>query len=200
MQDLMTDTTDEADLRVEVVGFQWQWRFGYPDEGITIVGTPEAGPPELVLPVGETVRFDLVAVPDIAYGHHEKLDGRGYPRGVRAEDIPVQTRIMTIADIFDALTASDRPYKRALGPDRALDVADAERGEATVQGEPQSQAGQGGAASVHGRKPLSGHLVQVQQRQGGLSEGRSASSQSVDEVDDIPVGLRSLVCCHQSLG
>jgi HD-GYP domain-containing protein (c-di-GMP phosphodiesterase class II) len=65
---------------------------------------------------------DLRDVADIAYGHHEKLDGRGYPRGVAADEIPVQTRIMTIADIFDALTASDRPYKRALGADRALDI------------------------------------------------------------------------------
>lgn len=80
--------------------------------------------------VTQTYRFltqipwtdDLGGVPEIAYGHHEKLDGRGYPRGVRAEDIPVQTRLMTIADIFDALTASDRPYKRALGPDRALEI------------------------------------------------------------------------------
>jgi HD-GYP domain-containing protein (c-di-GMP phosphodiesterase class II) len=80
--------------------------------------------------VEQTYRFlkeipwtdDLRRLPEIAYGHHEKLNGRGYPRGVRAEDIPVQTRIMTIADIFDALTASDRPYKRALPADRALGI------------------------------------------------------------------------------
>lgn len=65
---------------------------------------------------------DLRGVADIAYGHHEKLDGSGYPRGVTAEELPVQTRLMTIADIFDALTASDRPYKAALSADRALDI------------------------------------------------------------------------------
>ncbi len=65
---------------------------------------------------------DLARVPEIAHGHHEKLDGRGYPRGVPATQIPVQTRIMTIADIFDALTAADRPYKRALPAGRALDI------------------------------------------------------------------------------
>ncbi|HKJ93084.1 MAG TPA: HD domain-containing phosphohydrolase, partial [Longimicrobiales bacterium] len=65
---------------------------------------------------------DLRNVARIAYGHHEKLDGGGYPRGIADEDIPVQTRIMTIADIFDALTASDRPYKRALPAERALDI------------------------------------------------------------------------------
>ena len=61
-------------------------------------------------------------IPQIAYGHHEKLNGRGYPNGVTAAAIPVQTRMMTIADIFDALTATDRPYKRAVPTDRALAI------------------------------------------------------------------------------
>lgn len=65
---------------------------------------------------------ELSQVPGIAHGHHEKLNGTGYPRRVRAPDIPVQTRIMTIADIFDALTAQDRPYKRALPVPKALDI------------------------------------------------------------------------------
>jgi HD-GYP domain-containing protein (c-di-GMP phosphodiesterase class II) len=61
-------------------------------------------------------------IPTIAYGHHEKLDGDGYPRKIQAEDIPVQTRMMTVSDIYDALTASDRPYKRAVPPQKALDI------------------------------------------------------------------------------
>lgn len=69
---------------------------------------------------------DLKNVPTYAYGHHEKLDGSGYPRGLRGEEIPVQTRILTIADIFDALTAADRPYKYAVTPERALDILRAE--------------------------------------------------------------------------
>ncbi len=64
----------------------------------------------------------LAHVPDIALGHHEKLNGTGYPRKVQGEAIPLQTRMMTIADIFDALTAQDRPYKRALPATRALDI------------------------------------------------------------------------------
>jgi response regulator RpfG family c-di-GMP phosphodiesterase len=68
----------------------------------------------------------LRRVPDIAHGHHEKLDGLGYPRGVPAQAIPVETRMMTIADIFDALTASDRPYKRAVPAERALEILAAE--------------------------------------------------------------------------
>lgn len=69
---------------------------------------------------------NLSRLPDIAYGHHEKLDGTGYPRGLGAEDIPVQTRMMTISDIYDALTASDRPYKRAMPIERALDILGSE--------------------------------------------------------------------------
>ncbi len=64
----------------------------------------------------------LTRVPEIAYAHHEKLDGRGYPRGVAGPEIRVETRMMTIADIYDALTASDRPYKRAVPPEKALDI------------------------------------------------------------------------------
>ena len=65
---------------------------------------------------------ELKSIPTIAYGHHEKLNGRGYPRRVKGDDIPIQTRMMTISDIFDALTATDRPYKRAVPSDRALDI------------------------------------------------------------------------------
>ncbi|MGB2924448.1 MAG: HD domain-containing phosphohydrolase [Limnothrix sp.] len=57
---------------------------------------------------------ELKDVPIIAYGHHEKLDGSGYPRGIAGKDIPLQTQMMTIADIYDALTAADRPYKKPL--------------------------------------------------------------------------------------
>ena len=65
---------------------------------------------------------ELQNIPAIAYGHHEKLDGKGYPRHITGENIPIQTRMMTISDIFDALTASDRPYKRAVPMPRALDI------------------------------------------------------------------------------
>jgi len=65
---------------------------------------------------------ELKGIPGIAWGHHEKLDGSGYPRGIVADAIPVQTRMMTISDIYDALTATDRPYKRAVPAERALDI------------------------------------------------------------------------------
>jgi 3',5'-cyclic-nucleotide phosphodiesterase len=65
---------------------------------------------------------DLAGVPAIAHGHHEKLDGSGYPMGLRGNQISTQTRILTICDIFDALTAGDRPYKKAMPPEQALDL------------------------------------------------------------------------------
>jgi len=61
-------------------------------------------------------------VPEIAYAHHEKMDGTGYPRKLAATDIPIQSRMMTISDIFDALVAWDRPYKKSVPVERALDI------------------------------------------------------------------------------
>ncbi len=64
----------------------------------------------------------LGAIPIIAGSHHEKLDGTGYPRGLKAAEIRIESKMMAIADIFDALTASDRPYKKAVPLDKALDI------------------------------------------------------------------------------
>jgi HD-GYP domain-containing protein (c-di-GMP phosphodiesterase class II) len=72
---------------------------------------------------------DLAAVADIAYAHHEKLNGRGYPRKLTAAEIPIQSRMMTVSDIYDALTANDRPYKRAISTERALDILKMEVGD-----------------------------------------------------------------------
>ncbi|MBI2203783.1 MAG: GAF domain-containing protein [Candidatus Rokubacteria bacterium] len=74
-------------------------------------------------------------LPEIARDHHEKLDGSGYPRGIRGEAIPLQTRMMTIADIYDALTAFDRPYKPAISPENAIDILDHERRAGRLDGE-----------------------------------------------------------------
>ncbi|PYY19097.1 MAG: HD family phosphohydrolase [Acidobacteria bacterium] len=61
-------------------------------------------------------------IPEIARGHHEKLNGLGYPYKLSAPEIPVQTRMMTISDIFDALSAADRPYKKSVDLERALQI------------------------------------------------------------------------------
>ena len=68
----------------------------------------------------------LENVPVIAHRHHEKLDGTGYPQHVKAEEIPIQSRMLTICDIYDALTAKDRPYKAAIPVDKALSILEDE--------------------------------------------------------------------------
>jgi HD-GYP domain-containing protein (c-di-GMP phosphodiesterase class II) len=65
---------------------------------------------------------ELRNIPEIARGHHEKLNGTGYPYKLSAREIPMQTRMMTISDIFDALAAADRPYKKAVSIESALEI------------------------------------------------------------------------------
>jgi len=64
----------------------------------------------------------LMRVPEFAGGHHERMDGKGYPRGLTREQMSVQARMMGIADVFEALTARDRPYKRAMPLSQALAI------------------------------------------------------------------------------
>ena len=72
---------------------------------------------------------ELKSVPDIAFGHHEKLNGRGYPRHITGDLIPIQSKVMTVSDIFDALSAADRPYKKAVPVEKALDILQLEAGD-----------------------------------------------------------------------
>ncbi len=69
-------------------------------------------------------QFRRVAV--IAGSHHERLNGTGYPNRLRGEEIPLQSKMMSISDIFDALTAADRPYKKAVPLEKALDILNLE--------------------------------------------------------------------------
>ena len=64
----------------------------------------------------------LKNVPEIAGGHHERMDGKGYPKGLRREEMSLQARLMGIADIFEALTAADRPYKKGMPLSQALSI------------------------------------------------------------------------------
>jgi HD-GYP domain-containing protein (c-di-GMP phosphodiesterase class II) len=74
-------------------------------------------------------------IPEIAGAHHERLNGKGYPEGRHADDIPAASKIMSIADIYDALTARDRPYKKAMPMQRALDILGFEVKDGHVDGE-----------------------------------------------------------------
>lgn len=65
---------------------------------------------------------NLTRVPEFAGGHHERMDGKGYPRGLTREQMSVQARIMGIADIFEALTAGDRPYRKTMTLSQALEL------------------------------------------------------------------------------
>jgi len=83
------------------------------------------------IPWGKSFR----RVPIIAGAHHERLNGTGYPNRLRAEEIPLQSKLMSVSDIFDALTASDRPYKRAVPVDKALDILGFEVKDQHIDGE-----------------------------------------------------------------
>lgn len=78
---------------------------------------------------------ELRRVPEIARAHHEKLNGAGYPYKLHGDEIPLPTKMMTICDIFDALTASDRPYKRAVPIDRALSILESTVRAGEIDGE-----------------------------------------------------------------
>jgi HD-GYP domain-containing protein (c-di-GMP phosphodiesterase class II) len=74
------------------------------------------------IPWGRSLRH----VPEYAGAHHEKLDGSGYPYGLKSDEIPLPAKMMAVADIYDALTAADRPYKKAVSKERALHILDLE--------------------------------------------------------------------------
>jgi len=109
-------------------------RYLYPDEArhLTVgrgnLTTEEYS--EVQTHVDKTVRIvekipftsELRNVPLYAASHHEKLNGQGYPKGLKADDIPIQSRILAVADIFEALTAKDRPYKEPIPMDKALEI------------------------------------------------------------------------------
>ncbi|MFQ5631761.1 MAG: HD-GYP domain-containing protein, partial [bacterium] len=63
---------------------------------------------------------DLQNIPRFAAAHHEMLDGSGYPRGLKGDEIPLCGKIMAVCDIYDALTASDSPYKKAMPVEKSL--------------------------------------------------------------------------------
>ena len=64
----------------------------------------------------------LKNVPEFTGGHHEKINGKGYPKGLIGDEISVQAKIMAIADIFEALTAKDRPYKKGKTLSQAMRI------------------------------------------------------------------------------
>lgn len=78
----------------------------------------------------EQIHFsrELEGVPFLAAAHHERLDGKGYPYGIKGDSLPITARIIAIADVYDALTAYDRPYKKAMPVAQALAILEAGKG------------------------------------------------------------------------
>ena len=74
-------------------------------------------------------------VPEWAGNHHELLDGSGYPRGLKGDEISWETRLLTIIDIYDALTAEDRPYKPPMPPEKAFAILESMKNEGKLDGE-----------------------------------------------------------------
>ncbi|MFZ5651942.1 MAG: HD-GYP domain-containing protein [Bacillota bacterium] len=74
--------------------------------------------------IGAKINFikKYSSVPAYAAMHHEHLDGKGYPSGLSGEEIPLEARMLALVDVFDALTADDRPYKRAMPVEGALRI------------------------------------------------------------------------------
>jgi HD-GYP domain-containing protein (c-di-GMP phosphodiesterase class II) len=83
------------------------------------------------IPWGKTLRN----IPAYAGAHHEKLDGSGYPHQLTGDEIPLPAKVMAVADIFDALTAADRPYKKAVSIERAFQILDFEVKDGHIDGD-----------------------------------------------------------------
>ena len=92
---------------------------------------------------------DLVGVPEIAFAHHERLNGRGYPRQLSDPEIPIQSKAMAISDVFDALTAQDRPYKAAVPLERSLAILEEDAQAGHLDQEPAGPVRRGQGLRAH---------------------------------------------------
>ncbi|WP_296492957.1 HD family phosphohydrolase [Rhodoferax sp.] len=134
--------SDDAVARVQHIASHYQWRNtkGHQSNFLSADETENLSIRKGTLTRSErdTINHHIVAtikmleklpwpkhlqnVPEFAGGHHERMDGKGYPKGLTREEMSVQARIMGIADIFEALTASDRPYKPGMKLSQAISI------------------------------------------------------------------------------
>ena len=99
----------------------------------------------------------LAHVPEYAGGHHEKLNGEGYPQGLTAEQLPLQARILAVADVFEALTAPDRPYRDPMHLSKALAIVNSMVEEGDLDGDVVSLFTESGVARAYAEKELNPH-------------------------------------------
>ncbi|MBS1198871.1 MAG: hypothetical protein H6R18_2656, partial [Proteobacteria bacterium] len=134
--------SDESIQRIENIGRNYRWRN---EQGEEVPFLTDNELENLSIRAGtltqserEIINYHIVAtikmleqlpwpkhlknVPEYAGGHHERMDGKGYPKGLKREQMSWQARMMGIADIFEALTAKDRPYKEAMKLSQALAI------------------------------------------------------------------------------
>jgi HD-GYP domain-containing protein (c-di-GMP phosphodiesterase class II) len=134
--------SDAAVARVQHIGSHYQWRDpdGQQTNFLSVdeIDNLSIRKGTLTLAERDTINYHIEAtikmleklpwpkhlqnVPEFAGGHHERMDGKGYPKGLTREQMSVQARIMGIADIFEALTASDRPYKHGMKLSQAISI------------------------------------------------------------------------------
>ena len=91
-------------------------------------------------------------IPVWAGSHHEQLNGRGYPQGLTAKHIPMEVRLLTILDVFEALTAKDRPYKKPFPPEKAFAILHSMAEEGAVDGDLLALFERSGAWKDHGKE------------------------------------------------
>ncbi|MDP3537087.1 MAG: HD domain-containing phosphohydrolase [Azonexus sp.] len=134
--------SDEDIERIKRIGTEYRWRN---EEGNEVAFLSDNELENLTIRAGtltqserETINHHIVAtikmleqlpwpkhlknVPEYAGGHHERMDGKGYPKGLKREQMSWQARMMGISDIFEALTAKDRPYKEGMKLSQALSI------------------------------------------------------------------------------
>ena len=104
----------------------------------------------------------LERVPEYAGGHHEKLDGSGYPNGLKGDELPLQARILAVADIFEALTAKDRPYKKPMGLAQAVKILGFMKKDNHIDGNILDLFLKSGAVMDYARRELNPEQVDVQ--------------------------------------
>ncbi len=138
----------------------------------------------------------MTMVPEIAGWHHEKLNGKGYPFGLSEKDIPLQARIVAVADIFEALTAGDRPYKRAMPLSKALQILGFMKKDRHIDPDVHDLFIQSGIVESYALDNLSPSQIDMELTHAGATSPSSSSTDGNDKdlAAKMPPGPRAPRC------